>query len=303
MISRPRRSFVFASSLAPFAPLAPGTAASPRRLVVYPRVLERPANAYGYQVLELALLRSGLKCELRLGDEEMSARGAWVSVDAGQSSVIDTAAVPHLAEQYEMVPVPIDYGLGGCRRLLGRREVLAQLRRARRLHDLQAFQFGQGKGWFDVRILRNAGLEVEEGDFQALLRMLQGRRFDLLPLGADEAYGILERDRDNAPDIQINTGVGLLYPFLRVFYVRRGDIELRDALARGLKEAQADGSLLALLPRTPGIGDTLSGKYPLPSTLIGLKNPWLPVLPGVSLEQFHPTLRPVIRTLWTPALG
>lgn len=300
MISRSRRAFVIGSSLAPVAPLAAAAATSSTRVVVYPRVLERPVNAYGYQVLELALQRSGLKYELRLGDDEVSARGAWMSIDAGQCSVIDNGSVAHLADQYDMVPVPIDFGLGGCRRMLGRREVLAQLRSMHRLNELQTFQFGQGKGWIDARILRNAGLEVEEGEFQALLRMLQGRRFDLLPLGADEAYSILEREHDKAPDVEIGTSVGLLYPFLRVFYVRRGDTELHDALVRGLKTAHADGSLLALLTRTPGIGDTLSGKHPLPTTLIGMKNPWLPALPGLSIEQFHPALRTVMRTLWTP---
>ena len=302
MISHTRRTLVFGSSLAPLttaaAAAASATTASAPRVVVYPRMLERPANAYGFQVLDLALQRSGLKYELRLGDELISARAAWMSVDAGLSSVIDNGTMAHLAEQYEMVAVPIDFGLGGCRRLLARREMLARLHNVHRLQDLQPFQFGQGRGWIDTGILRKAGLRVSEGDFDALVRMLQGRRFDLLPLGADEAYGLLERSRAAAPDVGIHTGVGLLYPYLRVFYVRRGDDELHDALTRGLKAAHADGSLLALLTRTPGIGDTLSGKYPLPTTLIGMKNPWLPAdLSGLSIEHFYPPLRPLVRPL------
>src|SRR5579871_1211910 len=102
MTSRIRRTLVLGSALAPLATRAAGAApvtGGTPRVVVYPRMLERPANAYGYQVLDLALQRSGLNYELRLGEELISARAAWVSLDAGQSSVIDNGTIAHLAKQ------------------------------------------------------------------------------------------------------------------------------------------------------------------------------------------------------------
>jgi len=176
--------------------------------------------------------------------------------------------------------------------------VLARLQGARSVRDLQGYTFGQGHGWTDSRILGNAGLHVEEGDFGNLVHMLQGRRFDLVPLSSDEAHGVLDRQRAMAPDVDIDTEVGLLYPSPRVFYVTRGNAQLHAALTQGLKAAQADGSLSALLKHTSGIGPILTGQRALPPTLIGLSNPWLAnSLRDLSLDHFHPPLRPMLRTL------
>jgi len=303
MHSRSRRTLVLGAALAPLAGMALGAEGPPLR-VVYPRLLERPQHAFGFQVLELALQRSGRPYELHLGDALVSSKAAWRQLQAGQFSVIDNGGTERLADNVDMVPMPIDFGLGGCRMLLGRREVLKRLRGVHRVEDLQPFVFGQGLGWTDSRILGNAGLRVEEGEFDKLVRMLQGGRFDLLPLGSDEAHGILDAQRAVAPDVEIDTGVGLLYPYPRVFYVTRGNAELQAALLRGLKAAHADGSLLALLRRTPGIGPVLTGQRALPATLIALANPWLPEsLRGLQLEHFHPGLRATLRLLLNEARG
>ena len=308
MHSRSRRRLVLGTLLAGgLAGPAAAADGAPLR-VVYPRLLERPEHAFGYQVLGLALQRSGRPYELQLGDALVSSRAALRMLESGQVSVFDNGGSPRLQEVADMVPIPIDFGLGGCRMLLGRPEVLKRLRGAHRIEDLQAFIFGQGIDWTDSRILRKAGLRVEEGEFDKLLRMLQGGRFELLPLGSDEAQGILERQREASPDIAvdvaIDAGVGLLYAYPRVFYVARGNTELFAALTRGLKAAHADGSLLALLKRTPGIGPVLTGERALPATLIGLPNPWMPAaLRSLQLAHFHPALRATLRPLLADAQG
>ena len=305
MHSRSRRRLVLGATLAPLGALA---AEGPPLRVVYPRLLERPEHAFGYQVLGLALQRSGRRYELTLGDALISSKAALRMLESGQVSVFDNGGSPRLSEIADMVPIPIDFGLGGCRMLLGRPEVLRRLRGAHRIEDLQPFVFGQGLDWTDSRILRKAGLRVEEGEFDKLLRMLQGGRFELLPLGSDEAHSILERQREAMPevsiDVSIDAGVGLLYAYPRVFYVTRGNDELFAALTRGLRAAHADGSLLALLKRTPGIGPILTGERALPTTLIGLPNPWMPAaLRGLQLAHFHPALRATLRPLLSDGQG
>ena len=99
-----------------------------------------------------------------------------------------------------------------------------------------------------------------------------------------------------APDL------GLFYPYPRVFFVTRGNARLQTALLRGLKAARADGSLAALLAKTPDIGSVLSGEHALPKTLIGLPNPWLPPeLQHLTPEQYHPAVRATLRALRQPA--
>lgn len=282
-------------------PITGGAMATTEPLrVTYPRLLERPEHAFGYQVLELALQRSGQPHELRLGEQLISSKAAWPQLEAGQVDVIDNGSAGKLAERVDLVPIPIDFGIGGCRLLLGRAEVLKRLKGLRRIEQLWPFVFGQGLDWTDSRILRNAGLRVEEGDFSKLLRMLEGGRFDLVPLGADEAHSILERDRASSPQVQIEPTLGLFYPYPRVFFVTRGNTALQSALSRGLRAAHADGSLAALLARTPGIGPILNGQRALPRQLIALANPWLPAqLRGLQPEHFHPALRAPLRSVWS----
>jgi len=44
----------------------------------------------------------------------------------------------------------------------------------------------------------------------------------------------------------------------------------------------------------------LTGKRPLPKTLIGLPNPWLPPeLRSLAPEQYHPAVRGTLRALQT----
>ncbi len=293
-----RRQVVLSAALAPITGAAMAATEAPLR-VTYPRLLERPGHAFGYQVLELALQRSGQPHELRLGEQLISSKAAWPQLEAGQVDVIDNGSAGTLAERVDLVPIPIDFGIGGCRMLLGRAEILERLKNVRRVEQLWPFVFGQGLDWTDSRILRSAGLRVEEGDFSKLMRMLQGGRFDLIPLGADEAHSILERDREAAPDVQIEPTLGLFYPYPRVFFVTRGNTALQSALSRGLRAAHADGSLAALLARAPGIGPILSGQRALPKRLIALPNPWLPTqLRGLQPEHFHPALRAPLRSVW-----
>jgi hypothetical protein len=275
-------------------------ATEPLLRATYPRLLERPEHAFGYQVLELALQRSGQPHELRLGEAPISARAAWPQLETGQLDVIDNGSAGRLADRVDPVPIPLDFGLGGCRMLLGRADVLQRLKGVRHLEQLRSFVLGQGIDWTDTRILRNAGLRVEEGDFSRLLRMLEGGRFDLLPLGADEAHSFLESDRAAAPDVEIEPALGLFYPYPRIFFVTRGNTALMSALTRGLRAAHADGSLAALLARTPGIGPILRGQRALPRHLIAIANPWLPTaLRNLQPEHFHPALRAPLRSVWT----
>ena len=302
MPSRSRRNLVLGTALAPLAGIALGAAESNSSTplqVVYPRLLERPAHAFGFQVLGLALQRSGQPYQLRLGDELVSGKAAVELLRSGQINVLDNGSAGRSEDAVSVVPVPIDFGLSGCRMLLGKREVLKRLRHVRRLEELFPLVFGQGIDWTDSRILRNAGLRVEEGEFRNLLRMLQGGRFDLVPLGSEEADEILDSQRANAPDVAVDASVGLFYPYPRVFYVPRGSTELHAALTRGLKLAHEDGSLLELLKRAPGIGPILTGKRALPKTLIAMPNPWLPAgLHELSAEHFHPALRTALRSVW-----
>lgn len=292
----PRRCFLMQAGLA-LGTLAHAGPEPPLQ-VRYPHIDERPAEAYGFQVLRLALGRSGAPHQLAVASQRGSARKALQDMERGRLDIVDTGLSRWMSERFDYLPHPIDQGLGGCRLLLCRAETAARLAQVRTLKDLTGLLIGQGVDWPDVHILRSAGLQVVEGSFASLWRMLQNGRFDLLPLGAEEAHALLEQHRAEAPDVIIHPGTGLFYPFPRVFFFTRGLDRLKTALQRGLEACNADGSLRELQGRSPGLGPVISGQRPLPAHLVPLPNPGWPLGQAQTpLERYHPALRAPLQLL------
>lgn len=240
---------------------------------IYPRMPERPADGYAYQLLKLALQASGRPFRLSLTAAELPSVRAFRSLEAGDFNVMDAGAAPRLAEQADVLPFPLDLGLSGYRLMLVRRDRLAALRQVRELADLRQLSFGQGPDWVDNYILRAAGLPVQEAEFLSLFRMLEAGRFDAFPLGADEAVSLLKRFQHLAPSAVVLGDWCLHYRFARVMVVRHGSDALREALMAGLKAIFADGRALALLQRDTRLGPMLSGQRPLPGRILRLENP------------------------------
>ena len=291
-------------ALAPIAWPARASTEPPLR-VLYPHIDERPAEAYGYQVLRLVLERSGEPHRLAVADARGSSRMAMQALQHGQLDIVDAGLSRWMSDPLDYLPIPIDQGLAGCRLLLCRRDTVTRLDAMRSLPELASLVIGQGLGWPDVHVLRNAGLQVVEGGFPSLWRMLQNGRFDVLPLGAEEAHELLRKHQADAPDVLVHPSVGLFYPFPRVFFFTRGNERLKAALQRGLEAAQADGSLRELQLRSPGLGPVLSGQRRLPAHLVPLPNPgWPAAQPDLPLDRYHPALRAaMLQLMAAPAAG
>jgi hypothetical protein len=138
---------------------------------------------------------------------------------------------------------------------------------------ISVFDAGQGPGWADITILRAAGIGVKTSEFELLFRMLNAKRIDFYPLGADEIFGLAARYRGQAPDIMVEPRLALQYPFARLFFVRKGDGALRDAIYAGLQKAFADGSFQNLLEADPGFHASVARANLSARTVISIPNP------------------------------
>lgn len=239
---------------------------------VYPRMPERPVDGYAYRLLKAALEASGRRHTLRLTAGPLPSMRAFKNLQGGEFSVMDTGAAPSLAQSARIVPFPLDLGLSGYRQMLVRRDRVASLSGRRSLDALRGLSFGQGPDWVDARLLRAVGLRVVEAEFMSLFRMLEAGRFDVFPLGVDEAALQLERHRRLAPSAVLLDDWGVHYRFARVFAVRLGDDALFDALHEGLRRLYADGRLKALLASDAQIGPLLDGRRRLPTHLFEIPN-------------------------------
>lgn len=241
--------------------------------VVYPRMPERPVEAYPFKLLKAALEASGRPHRLRLTSGELPSMRAYKELTGGQFNVMDTGAAPRMAEGARVLPFPLDLGLSGHRLMLVRRDSLPRLRAVRTLAELRSLRFGQGPDWVDNYILRASGLQVVEAEFMALFRMLEAGRFDALPLGADEAELLLARFQSLAPSAVALPDWYLRYRFARVFVVREDQPAVFDTLHEGLTRLFADGRAQALLSRDPQVGPLIAGRRRLPARVFDIPNP------------------------------
>lgn len=272
VLNADRRRLVLAAGASALA--RPALARDPAVLeAVYPRMPERPTDAYGYRLLKLALEASGRPFRLSLTAEDLPSVRAFKSLEAGEFNVMDAGSGRRLDTEARILPFPLDLGLSGYRLMLVRRDRVPALREVRSLDDLKRLRFGQGPDWSDTRILRHAGLLVQEAQFLNLFRMLEVGRFDAFPLGADEAENLLDRYRHLAPSAVVLDAWGLRYPFARVLVVNREAGALYDALYDGLTRLFHDGRARAALAQDPQIGPLLTGKRRLPPHMLMLPNP------------------------------
>ena len=215
--------------------------------VIYPAMDERPVENYGYKVLALALEKSGRKYHLSIFTRQMNAQRARKSIEDGTISVIDVGSNVEFEKRFSAVYFPIDRGLSGYRLFVINKKSAPDFAVIKNLSDLQKKVAGQGPGWADVKVLEDAGIKVETGEFVSLFRMVDKGRFDFYPLGIEEIYNLLDKYKVNCPDSIIENTLALHYPFARLFFVKKENKELHDALFEGLEKAFADGSFQALM--------------------------------------------------------
>lgn len=244
-----RRQLIGAAALLPFL----RTAALAKALVVVRPAPELPGDTrydYYWQLLAAALRATEQDFgpfELKVGSTAMTEARSLYELEQG-SNLISILVHGNVAEyERRLVPIrfPLDKGLLGYRVFLIRRETQAQLDAVNDLAGLRQHSIGQGQGWGDVTILRNAGLTVVEGgSYGGLFSMLDAGRFELFSRGVVEVGEELAREQKEHPDLAIERHLMLYYPLTRYFYTSRSpDGEgLARRIADGLERLLKDGS-------------------------------------------------------------
>jgi hypothetical protein len=251
-----------------------GVAAAPLK-VLYPNVDGIGSNAYGYKVLELALSKCGVPYQLSLDATPVNHERARIKIDTGEVSVFDFGTSAQFERRLLPVYFPIDRGLNGYRLFIIHRDRAADFAAINTIGQLRKMRAGQGVNWSDIAILQHAGIEVQVAPFDSLFKMIDIERFDFFPLGANEAFGFLEAHKASAPHAIVEQHIVLIYPFGRLFFVRRGNTALRDAILRGLEAAFDDGSFQALLGSHADFASTLKSARLKERVQIHIDNPFL----------------------------
>lgn len=244
--------------------------------VVYPNMNAKGQDNLGYKMLELALAKSGRPYALIQHPAPANNERARTLLRQGEVHVADFGSGAEHEKAFRAVYFPIDRGLLGYRISLVHHSLEAAFAKVQSLNQLRAYQAGQGLGWSGISVLRSAGIPVVTvPTLESLFPMLEARRFDFLPLGLSEVYGLSEQYGDFAPSAVVDAHMLLVFRMARLFFVRHDSAELHAAILLGLKRAFADGSFQKLLYADPSIRRALLRAKLSQRNTITLDNPLL----------------------------
>ncbi len=141
------------------------------------------------------------------------------------------------------VRFPVDLGLLGFRTCFIPAAIKDKVAAVNSLEDLRQFSFVQGRGWVDVEILRNSGLNVTEIDrYDTMFKMTAAHRVDLFCRGASEIEDEYKHWKD-LPGFDYDHHLLIQYPLPIFFYTNKANSLAIERINKGIERAYADGSL------------------------------------------------------------
>lgn len=198
-------------------------------------------NKYTEGLVKLAFSYSDATYELAKGDAVCSQKREAQLLELGDSAFMWAATNPALEKQLIPVRIPIFKGLLGIRIAVIHKDEKERFEAIRDLDQLKSFTVGQGADWSDTKIMQYAGFQiVSAGDIYKLYKMLDAKRFDMLPRGVMEPWGEL-RELNN-PNFFIEQSFVIAYPMPAYIFVSPKQPELATIIREGLNQAVADGA-------------------------------------------------------------
>ncbi|MBX2830123.1 MAG: hypothetical protein KTR23_02920 [Rhodospirillales bacterium] len=149
-----------------------------------------------------------------------------------------------LEREFLQVDFPLTLGLQGYRILVIHPSLQDKISKVQTLDDLKPYCIGSGANWQDTRILKEAGLCVEEAPQKALFDMLEKGRFEMLHRAVHEALV-----GENLPDLTerglvLEQDLLIRYPYDFFYYLAKQNTELHHILEQGFETAFRNGAFI-----------------------------------------------------------
>jgi len=244
--------------------------------VVYPNRDGLGEKAFGYQLLQLILPKTGKAYKLVLDKEATNQDRAFSELEKGVFSVVDSGIGPEFESKFDAVYIPIDRGLLGWRIFIINKKQQEDFSKIKTLEQLKTKIAGQGIGWTDGLIIEKSGIRVQtSAKIENLINMVDAGRFDFFPLGVNETHGFLAQFGKGKPNLVVEDTLVLAYPFARLFYVKKGNKVLHDDIKMGLEKAYSDGSFQKFIENHPFFKEGLTKANLKKRTIIRINNPFM----------------------------
>ncbi|CAB3640280.1 hypothetical protein LMG22037_00213 [Paraburkholderia phenoliruptrix] len=256
-----RRTFVLAALGMAGMPGRPRPMSTADFEIVHPRIRTggEVHAAFALAVLDLAMKTANATYRIREADVAMERGRALAELADGSSINLLWTSMDSRAEHgLNVVHIPVNRGLIGYRLFVIRKDRQAEFDRVQNLADLQRLTAGQGLGWVDTDILRDAGLKVETSSTDTLLAMTRAGRIDYYPRGLIEAFPEMVARGESGPELTVEKRLLLKYRSDFLFYVGRRDPALASTIERGFAGAYKNGSYMRLFNSHPYIQNALA---------------------------------------------
>ncbi len=227
-------------------------------------------------VIELAMHEAHADYTIRESSDVMQRERALRELEHGRTiNLIWVSMSVHDERRLRPIRIPIYRGLIGYRVLLIRKDRQPDFDKINTLDQLKTMTGGQGFGWVDTGILRDAGLHIETSTYDSLFEMTQAGRIDYFPRGVVEAGLELQARHATDPDLVVERHLLLVYRSDFIFYTSKRDEQLAQTIEAGLRAAYRDGSYERLFRSFSYIRQALDEIRPGRRTVIYLDNPYL----------------------------
>ncbi len=141
------------------------------------------------------------------------------------------------------IKMPLLRGFMGYRIPLIRRDSQAAFDRVNTLDDLRKIPLGLGKGWEGYIYQKNGFNLTEPINFETLLKMLAGGRYDFVPLSAIEIEDYYQIDNQTLDSLVPENHILIHTALPNYFYVSPNAPELATRLNAGFKQLQKNGGM------------------------------------------------------------
>ena len=196
---------------------------------------------YAVNMIRLALDKTGGDYEILVNNEDLSYMRMQMQALEGKIDIFWSATSNSLENKFLPVRVPLYKGLLGYRVFIIHSDNKNLFSKVQTFEDLEAFTFGQGRGWTDTTIMETNGLNViPVTKYQGLFHMADGKRFDAFPRGVHEPWNEIRTRPDL--DLTVDDNVMFVYKMPYYLFVTPLRKDLAQRIERGLKIAISDGS-------------------------------------------------------------
>ncbi len=238
-------------------------------------LIEGAKEIYQLDLLKLALSYSGEEHDFTQASTFYNEAQLTSRIDSGEVDVMWAGTKTAYENRFLPIRVPLFKGLLGHRIFIIRQGKQSEFNTIKNKTDLLKFSAGQGRDWADTAILRNAGVKVlTTTKYANLFPMLEGGRFDYFPRGVHEPWSEVI-DNKHLP-LEIEKRVLVVYPLAMYFFVKKGNTELANKIASGLRKAIDDGSFDKFFFSNEVVRDALSQANLGQRLVFRIDNPHMP---------------------------